>query len=80
MKEEGKKLCNAREVFPEEEKTASAKALRQECGAPPPPPAPLHYAPADTLSGSRLCTPPAFSGPLLPLRQAWQPPHFLIRH
>ena len=33
MKEEGKKLCNAREVFPEEEKTASAKALRQAEGA-----------------------------------------------
>lgn len=38
MKEEGEKLCNAREVFPEEEKTASAKALQQECGAPLPPP------------------------------------------
>lgn len=41
---------------------------------------PPPYVPADTLSGPRPCTPPAFSGPLLPLRQAWQPPHFLIRH
>lgn len=28
VKEEGKKLCNDREAFPEEAKTSSAKALR----------------------------------------------------